>query len=25
VVEPTFKGVWRIEEDVRKHFDFRLK
>ena len=25
VVEPTFKGIWRIEEDVRKHFDFRLK
>jgi uncharacterized protein len=25
VVEPTFKGTWVIEEDVRKHFDFRLK
>ena len=25
VVEPTFKGTWRIEENVRKHFDFRLK
>jgi uncharacterized protein len=25
VVEPTFKGTWRIEEKVRKHFDFRLK
>ena len=25
VVEPTFKGTWKIEEDVRKHFDFRLK
>lgn len=25
VVEPTFKGTWRIEEDVRKHFDFRMK
>ena len=25
VVEPTFKGTWRIEEDVRKNFDFRLK
>ena len=25
VVEPNFKGIWRIDEDVRKHFDFRLK
>lgn len=25
VVEPTFKGTWKIEENVRKHFDFRLK
>lgn len=25
VVEPTFKGIWRIEEDVRKQFDFRFK
>ena len=24
VVEPTFKGIWKIEEDVRKHFDFRI-
>lgn len=22
VVEKDFKGTWRIEEDVRKHFDF---
>jgi hypothetical protein len=25
VVEPTFKGTWKIEKAVRKHFDFRLK
>jgi uncharacterized cupin superfamily protein len=25
VVEPTFKGTWKIEENVRKHFDFRVK
>ena len=25
VVEPTFKGIWKIEENVRKHFDFRIK
>jgi len=25
VVDPTFKGTWRIEEAVRKHFTFRLK
>lgn len=25
VVEANFKGTWKIEEDVRKHFDFRLK
>ena len=25
VVEHDFKGTWTIEEDVRKHFDFRLK
>jgi uncharacterized cupin superfamily protein len=25
VVEAGFKGVWRIEEPVRKHFAFRLK
>ncbi|MFZ5710426.1 MAG: cupin domain-containing protein [Pseudomonadota bacterium] len=25
VVEPTFRGTWRIEEKVRKHFDFRLR
>lgn len=25
VVEPTFKGTWRIEEKVLKHFDVRLK
>lgn len=25
VVEPTFKGTWKIEENVRKHFDFRIK
>lgn len=25
VVEADFKGTWTIEEDVRKHFDFRLK
>ncbi|MCB2135571.1 MAG: cupin domain-containing protein [Rhodobacteraceae bacterium] len=24
VVEKDFKGTWTIEEDVRKHFDFRL-
>jgi uncharacterized cupin superfamily protein len=22
VVEKDFKGTWKIEEDVRKHFDF---
>ena len=25
VVEHDFKGTWKIEENVRKHFDFRLK
>ena len=25
VVEPTFIGTWKIEENVRKHFDFRVK
>ena len=25
VVEPSFKGVWKIEETVRKHFAVRLK
>ncbi len=25
VVEPDFKGTWKIEEKVRKHFDFRVK
>lgn len=25
VVEANFKGTWKIEEKVRKHFDFRLK
>lgn len=25
VVEPTFNGIWKIEENVRKHFDFRIK
>jgi hypothetical protein len=25
VVEKDFKGTWKIEETVRKHFDFRLK
>lgn len=25
VVEPTFKGTWKIEKPVRKHFDFRIK
>jgi uncharacterized cupin superfamily protein len=25
VVEAGFKGTWRIEEPVRKHFDVRLK
>lgn len=24
VVEKDFKGTWKIEEHVRKHFDFRL-
>lgn len=24
VVEKDFKGTWKIEEKVRKHFDFRL-
>ncbi|MDE3028270.1 MAG: cupin domain-containing protein [Paracoccaceae bacterium] len=24
VVEKDFKGIWKIEEKVRKHFDFRL-
>ncbi len=24
VVEKDFKGTWKIEEYVRKHFDFRL-
>ena len=24
VVEKDFKGTWKIEEPVRKHFDFRL-
>ena len=23
VVEPAFKGTWKIEEAVRKHFDFK--
>ena len=25
VVEPTFKGTWKIEEAVRKHFTARIK
>ena len=25
VVESDFKGTWKIEEYVRKHFDFRVK
>lgn len=25
VVEPGFKGVWKIEEKVLKHFDIKLK
>lgn len=25
VVESDFKGTWKIEEHVRKHFDFRVK
>ena len=25
VVEANFKGTWKIEEKVRKHFDIRLK
>ncbi|MCA3458498.1 MAG: cupin domain-containing protein [Rhodobacter sp.] len=25
VVEKDFKGTWKIEEKVRKHFDFRLR
>ncbi len=25
VVEKDFKGTWKIEEKVRKHFDFRIK
>jgi len=25
VVEKDFRGTWKIEEKVRKHFDFRLK
>lgn len=24
VVEADFKGTWKIEETVRKHFDFKL-
>jgi uncharacterized cupin superfamily protein len=24
VVEADFKGTWKIEEAVRKHFDFKL-
>jgi uncharacterized cupin superfamily protein len=24
VVEPDFKGLWKIEETIRKHFDFKL-
>ncbi len=24
VVEKDFKGIWKIEEHVRKHFDFKL-
>ena len=24
VVESSFKGTWKIEEDVTKHFDFML-
>jgi uncharacterized protein len=24
VVEKDFKGTWKIEEHVRKHFDFRI-
>ncbi len=24
VIEADFKGTWKIEETVRKHFDFRL-
>ena len=24
VVENNFKGTWKIEETVRKHFDFKL-
>jgi uncharacterized cupin superfamily protein len=25
VVEPGFKGIWKIEEKVLKHFDIKLK
>lgn len=25
VIEADFKGTWKIEENVRKYFDFRLK
>jgi uncharacterized cupin superfamily protein len=25
VVEPTFKGIWKIEKAVRKHFTARIK
>jgi uncharacterized cupin superfamily protein len=25
VVEPTFKGTWKIEAPVRKHFCIKLK
>jgi hypothetical protein len=24
VVEADFKGTWKIEEAVRKHFDFKI-
>lgn len=25
VIEPGFKGTWKIEQPVRKHFDVKLK
>ncbi|CAF1142537.1 unnamed protein product [Rotaria magnacalcarata] len=25
VIEPGFKGIWKIEEKVLKHFDIKLK
>jgi uncharacterized protein len=24
VVEANFKGLWKIEETIRKHFDFKM-